>query len=100
MFMSMTLALIQDSVEDEFRGRATSLYQMITLAPMAVFGWGMGGLADITEPRPLMAASGIVFVAAMAAYAACSPSLRRLFSRGGWRQREPALPRPVPLPLG
>ena len=100
MFMSMTLALIQDSVEDEFRGRATSLYQMITLAPMAIFGWGMGGLADITEPRPLMAASGIVFVAVMAAFAAFSPSLRRLFSPGGWHRRDHALPRPVPLPLG
>jgi MFS family permease len=53
MFMSMTLAIIQSSVEDEYRGRATSFYQLITLTPMALFGWGRGGLADITEPRPL-----------------------------------------------
>ena len=87
--MSMTLALIQGSVDNEFRGRATSFYQMITLAPMAIFGWGMGGLADVTQPRPLMEISGIIFLAAMAAYALWSPSLRRLFSLGGWSVAAP-----------
>jgi len=87
MFMSMTLALIQSSVEDEFRGRATSLYQMITLAPMAIFGWGMGGLADITQPRPLMAVSGVVFLLVMVVYAASSRSFRQLLTPGGWLQR-------------
>jgi len=86
MFMSMTLALIQAAVEDEFRGRATSFYQMITLAPMAVLGWGMGGLADVTEPRPLMVVSGLLFLVVMAFYAVISPQLRRLFNADGWRQ--------------
>jgi MFS family permease len=84
MFMSMALAVIQGSVEDEFRGRATSLYQMITMAPMAVFGWGMGGLADVEEPRPVMIVSGLAFLIVMAAYAAVSPSLRALFRSRGW----------------
>jgi MFS family permease len=87
MFMSMTLALIQSSVENEFRGRATSLYQMITLTPMALFGWGMGGLADITEPRPLMIVGGAVFLGAMAVFAGRSSWLRALLRPGGW---EPA----------
>jgi len=86
MFMSATLALVQSSVGNEFRGRATSLYQMITLAPMAVFGWGMGGLADVVEPRPLMVAGGALFLVAMAVYAWCSPWLRSLFRPDGWRQ--------------
>jgi len=89
MFMSMALALIQGSVENEFRGRATSLYQMITMAPMAIFGWGMGGLADITEPRPLMIASGLAFVGVMGALAFLSPWLRRLFRASGWDYRQP-----------
>ena len=87
MFMSMALALIQSSVEDEFRGRATSFYQMITLAPMAIFGWGMGGLADITQPRPLMAVSGVAFLLVMAIYAAGSRSFRQLLTPDGWLQR-------------
>ena len=85
MFMSMTLALIQSSVENEYRGRATSLFQMITLTPMALFGWGMGGLADIAEPRPLMIVSGVVFLVAMAVYAGRSTWLRGLFRPGGWQ---------------
>lgn len=85
MFMSMTLALIQSTVEDEFRGRATSFYQLITLAPMALVGWGMGGLADVTEPRPLMVVSGLLFVIGAAAFVVLSPQLRRLFSAASWR---------------
>jgi MFS family permease len=86
MFMSMTLALVQSSVEDAYRGRATSLFQMITLTPMALFGWGMGGLADVTEPRPLMIASGIAFLVAMAVYARRSRWLRGLGRPDGWQQ--------------
>jgi len=84
MFMSMTLAIIQSAVGDEFRGRATSFYQMITLTPMALFGWGMGGLADVTEPRPLMVALGIAFIVAMGIYALLSSWLRGLFRPMGW----------------
>jgi MFS family permease len=84
MFMSMTLAIIQSSVGDEFRGRATSFYQMITLTPMALFGWGMGGLADVTEPRPLMVVLGIAFIVAMGIYALNSSWLRGLFRPMGW----------------
>lgn len=98
MFMSMTLALIQSSVEDEFRGRATSFYQMITLTPMAVVGWGMGGLADVTEPRPLMILSGFLFLLAMAVYAASSQWLRRLFDQTGWLPAPDLIPLPGAVP--
>ena len=84
MFMSMTLAIIQSSVADEFRGRATSFFQMITLTPMALVGWGMGGLADVSEPRPLMIALGIVFIIVMAIYAFSSSWLRGLLRPSGW----------------
>ncbi|MBO0837478.1 MAG: MFS transporter [Actinobacteria bacterium] len=86
MFMAMILALIQGSVDNEFRGRATSFYQMITLTPMAAIGWGMGGLADLEQPRPIMVVSGILFLIAMAAFTILSPWLRLLFKPGGWQQ--------------
>ncbi len=94
MFMTLTLAIIQSSVADEFRGRATSLYQMITLTPMALVGWGMGGLADISEPRPLMITLGIVFLIVMAIYAVASSWLRGLLRPSGWV----AVPAPVESP--
>ena len=84
MFMSMALALIQGSVDDQYRGRATSVYQMITMAPMAIFGWGMGGLADVTEPRPLMIVSGLGFMVVMAIFLFASPWLRALFGVRAW----------------
>jgi MFS family permease len=89
MFMSMALALIQGSVEDEYRGRATSLYQMITLAPMAIFGWGMGGLADVTEPRPLMIVTGAGFLVVMGACLLMSPWLRTLLRAPAWAYGQP-----------
>ena len=95
MFMSMTLAIIQSSVDDRFRGRATSIYQMITLTPMALFGWGMGGLADVAEPRPLMVACGIVFLVVMAIYAIGSTQLRTLFTADGWILPSRVQPAPV-----
>ena len=95
MFMSMTLAIIQSSVDDRFRGRATSIYQMITLTPMALFGWGMGGLADVAEPRPLMVACCIVFLVVMAIYAIGSTQLRTLFTADGWILPSRAQPAPV-----
>lgn len=85
MFMSITLAIIQSSVEDEYRGRATSFYQLITLTPMALIGWGMGGLADITEPRPLMIVAGIAFILSMGIYVSFSSWLRGLLRPAGWR---------------
>lgn len=94
VFMSMTLALIQGSVDNSFRGRATSVYQLITLTPMALIGWGMGGLADVVEPRPVMFVSGICFVAAMALFGSLSPWLRRLFRADGWQGAAPDVPAP------
>lgn len=95
MFMSMTLAIIQSSVADEFRGRATSFYQMITLTPMALFGWGMGGLADITDPRPLMITLGIAFIISMVVYGLSSTWLRGLFRPTGWLAVPAAAKSPV-----
>jgi MFS family permease len=95
MFMSMALVLIQGSVEDEFRGRATSLYQMITMAPMAIFGWGMGGLADVTEPRPLMIASGLGFVVVMGVCLVMSRWLRVLFNASAWASKPVVAPAAV-----
>ena len=57
---------------------------MITLTPMALVGWGMGGLADISEPRPLMITLGIAFIIVMAIYAVSSSWLRGLLRPSGW----------------
>lgn len=92
VFMSMTLALIQGAVDNRYRGRATSVYQLITLTPMALIGWGMGGLADVVEPRPVMLVSGLAFVIAMALFGLLSPPLRGLLGAGAWQGSAAAMP--------
>ncbi|TMF30826.1 MAG: hypothetical protein E6I30_12390 [Chloroflexi bacterium] len=57
---------------------------MITLTPMALVGWGMGGLADVSEPRPLMITLGIAFIIVMVIYAFSSSWLRGLLRPSGW----------------
>ena len=44
----------------------------------------MGGLADISEPRPLMITLGIAFIIVMAIYAVSSSWLRGLLRPSGW----------------
>jgi MFS family permease len=92
VFMSMALALIQSAVDNRYRGRATSVYQLITLTPMALIGWGMGGLADVVEPRPVMLVSGLAFVIAMSIFGLLSPPLRGLLGPGAWQGSATAMP--------
>jgi MFS family permease len=93
MFMSVALALLQGWAKDEYRGRVTSVYNLLSGGPMALMGWGDGGLADVYPPALVLVASGLTFVALLGAIAVRSADLRRLFSRGGSSLvREPALP--------
>ncbi|TMG61282.1 MAG: hypothetical protein E6H83_04130 [Chloroflexi bacterium] len=54
---------------------------MITPTPMALVGWGMGGLAAISEPRPLMIT---LFIIVMVIYALSSSRVRGLLRPSGW----------------
>jgi hypothetical protein len=51
----------------------------------------MGGLADITQPRPLLAVGGVAFLVVMAMYAIFSAPLKQLFSAAGWAQQRLAV---------
>jgi hypothetical protein len=84
MFMSVTLALLQEWARDEYRGRVTSVYNLLSGGPMALMGWGDGGLADVYPPALVLVASGLVFIVAVAMMAGRSAELRRLFGRAGW----------------
>jgi predicted MFS family arabinose efflux permease len=84
MFMSVTLALLQEWARDEYRGRVTSVYNLLSGGPMALMGWGDGGLADVYPPAFVLIASGLAFVAALALLAGRSLELRRLLGRAGW----------------
>jgi MFS family permease len=84
MFMSVTLALLQEWARDEYRGRVTSVYNLLSGGPMALMGWGDGGLADVYPPALVLVASGLAFVVALGLMAVRWPFMRTLFGRGGW----------------
>src|ERR671936_1131561 len=79
MFMSVTLSMVQEWAKDEYRGRVTSVYNLLSGGPMALMGWGDGGLADVYPPAFVLIASGIAFIAVVAIIATRSAELRRLF---------------------
>jgi hypothetical protein len=83
MFMSVTLSMVQEWARDEYRGRVTSVYNLLSGGPMALMGWGDGGLADVYPPALVLVASGLVFLLVMAAMAARSTEVRRLFTASG-----------------
>ena len=80
MFMSVTLATVQEWARDEYRGRVTSVYNLLSGGPMALMGWGDGGLADVYPPAFVLVASGLAFLGVMAVMAIRFQSVRRLFS--------------------
>ena len=91
MFMSVTLAAVQEWARDEYRGRVTSVYNLLSGGPMALMGWGDGGLADVYPPAVVLVASGLAFLGVMAAMALRSASVRRLFSGADARLAPEAL---------
>jgi hypothetical protein len=93
MFMSITLALLQQWARDAYRGRVTSVYNLLSGGPMALMGWGDGGLADVYPPALVLVASGLVFVLALGLLAGRSVELRRLFGRSGWSLIAEPVPR-------
>ena len=60
-YMTMSAALIQRIVTDEFRGRVISLYIMIAAGHMAILNLGYGRTAEIVDVRLLLVGPGILW---------------------------------------
>jgi hypothetical protein len=80
MFMSVTLAMVQEWARDEYRGRVTSVYNLLSGGPMALMGWGDGGLADVYPPALVLIISGLAFLVVMALMAFRFTEVRRMFT--------------------
>jgi MFS family permease len=65
-YMTMSAALIQQIVTDEFRGRVMSLYIMIAAGHMAILNLGFGRVAENIDVRVLLVVPGIVWAAVFA----------------------------------
>jgi MFS family permease len=80
MFMSVTLAMVQEWARDEYRGRVTSVYNLLSGGPMALMGWGDGGLADVYPPALVLIVSGLAFLVVMGLLAIRFTEVRRMFT--------------------
>lgn len=78
IFMTLSMALVQDLVDDGFRGRVSSLYFFLAMGLMALCNWLYGALGEVIAPRLVLGSVGLGFVAAVAGYALASGSLRRI----------------------
>jgi MFS family permease len=60
-YMTMSAALIQEIVTDDFRGRVMSLYLMIAAGHMAILNLGYGRLAETVDVRILLVGPGLAW---------------------------------------
>ena len=90
IFMTITVAYIQDLADDRFRGRVSSIYLFLAGGVMSFANWGYGALGTVFAPRLVLVGVGSLFVVVTLGLAAVSPSLR-LITQGlpaGIRQPE------------
>lgn len=81
-YMTMSAALIQNIVTDEYRGRVMSLYIMIAAGHMAILNLGYGRTAEVIDVRILLVGPGIAWLAVLLASFGVVPEVRSVFRRG------------------
>lgn len=81
-YMTMSAALIQNVVTDEFRGRVMSLYIMIAAGHMAILNLGFGRLAEVIDVRLLLVVPGLVWMVVLAGALGLMGEVRHLVRRG------------------
>lgn len=81
-YMTMSAALIQNIVTDEFRGRVMSLYIMIAAGHMAILNLGYGRTAEIVDVRILLVGPGLLWLIILAGSLVTVPEVRSLVRRG------------------
>ncbi len=101
-YMTMSAALIQEIVTDEFRGRVMSLYLMIAAGHMAILNLGYGRIAEVVDVRILLVGPGLAWTVIFALSTVGLPEVRNLVSQGRFISIEKSglATRPYPVPPG
>jgi MFS family permease len=94
-YMAVSLALIQEIVPDEMRGRVMAIYMMLAAGHMALMNLAFGRMADIVGVRPLLIIPGLAWIAVFAAAVIALSELRHVLRRGAFRPVR-AFPAPAP----
>lgn len=81
-YMTMSAALVQSVVADDFRARVMSFYIMIAAGHMALLNLGFGRLADVVDVRLLLIVPGIAWTVVFLVAGAVLPEVRSVVRRG------------------
>ncbi len=87
-YMTMSAALIQRIVTDEYRGRVMSFYIMIAAGHMAILNLGYGWTAEFTDVRVLLVGPGVAWIVIFALAVGLLPGVRSLVRRGRFGSME------------
>lgn len=87
-YMTMSAALIQNIVSDEFRGRVMSLYIMIAAGHMAILNLGYGRTAEVIDVRILLVVPGLIWTVVFVGSFGLLSEVRSLIRRGRFNSME------------
>jgi MFS family permease len=97
-YMTMSAALVQNVVSDEYRGRVMSLYIMIAAGHMALMNLGYGRIAEIVDVRILLVGPGLLWIAVLFGALGTVDEVRSMLSRGRFVSMATAVATPAAAP--
>ncbi len=68
VFMTITIAIVQESTVEAVRGRVTGVYLVLASGLMSLANWLYGALGVSISPRFIMLTTGLLFTIIVAAY--------------------------------
>lgn len=89
-YMTMSAALIQRVVTDDYRGRVMSFYLMIAAGHMAILNLGFGRLAETIDVRILLVGPGVAWTLIFAGSIGVVGEVRSLVGRGRFTSMLPS----------
>ncbi len=81
-FMALTNTYVQMLAPDRLRARISSLYAMHAGGVMAFSNLGYAFMADAFSAPPILAVTGVLFIAVVASLSAGQPVMRRVYRTG------------------
>ncbi|QQE79890.1 MFS transporter [Alicyclobacillus sp. SO9] len=68
LFMTLTVAFVQEATAEHVRGRVTSVYLVLAAGLMSLANWGYGWLANVVAPKYIMLTAGLLFTVVVGIY--------------------------------
>ena len=78
LFMTISIAIIQEVTDEHVRGRVTSVYYILAAGLMSVANLGFGALSTRIPAHLIMITSGILFAIVVGLYSIASGTFRRV----------------------